>query len=280
MEEVLDVSYIPGTNDPLRSFDLYVPAHAHGGPMIVFVHGGAWHSGDKSDFKDIARGLASASSHPVLVPNYRLTTKDNRFRHPGHAEDILHFLNFLTSGSWHGLPQVKFNPVGRAMYLLGHSAGAHILSSIFLDSSAITPSLTPPPAVLKTTKGVVMSEGIYDLDLLLARFPTYREWFIAGAFGERESYSDASTTQLPLHTAVTAETNLRWLIIHSTGDTLVDQAQSDAIYGHLRALYGDGAAADAHVTRNVDRFDVEHDDVLGSPLYIDVLRAFVAQDTE
>ena len=39
---------------------------------------------------------------------------------------------------------------------------------------------------------------------------------------------------------------------------------------------GDGAAADkAHVARNVDRLDVEHDDVLKAPLFVEIIRAFV-----
>jgi len=249
--------------------------------MIVFVHGGAWGSMDKSDYQVLARQLAVASSYPVLVPNYRLTTKANDFRHPGHAEDILHFLDFVASGSWPGIPQLKFNPAGRGMYLLGHSAGAHILSSIFLDSSAVTPSLTPPPMVLQAARGIAMSEGIYDLDLFLARFPAVREWFLAAAFGERESYADASTTRLPLRKAGDVDNaNLRWLIIHSKGDTLVDQPQSDAMYAHLRALYGEGAAADARVARNVDQLDVEHDDVLSAPLFVEIIRAFVTEGSE
>lgn len=164
------------------------------------------------------------------------------------------------------------------MYLLGHSAGAHILSSIFLDSSAAFPSLTPPPAVLKAARGIVMTEGIYDIDLLLAKFPDYRQWFIAAVFGDRASYADASTTGLALREG--SPENLRWLVIHSKGDTLVDQPQSDAIVAHLRTLYGGGAATDARVTRNVDQFDVEHNDVLSAPLYIDVIRAFVADGKE
>ncbi|KAF7338371.1 putative kynurenine formamidase [Mycena venus] len=273
MDKVLDVSYIVGANDRFRCFDLHVPPQAaEDSPMIVFVHGGAWRSEDKSDYQDLARQLAAASSYPVLVPNYRLTpnapTADNQFRHPGHAEDVLRFLDFITSGTWNGIPG-KFSPAGRGMYLLGHSAGAHILSSIFLDSSAVFPSLTPSDAVLRAARGLAMSEGIYDVDLLLARFPAYREWFIASVFGDRESYPDASTTRLSLRKPEAEKSDLRWLIIHSTGDTLVDQPQSDAMYVHLRALYGD--AADAHVARNVDQLDVEHNDVLKAPQFVEII---------
>ncbi|KAJ7109281.1 Alpha/Beta hydrolase protein [Mycena epipterygia] len=264
-----DVVYSPS---PLLRFDLHLPQHSTpDSPILVFVHGGAWRDEDKSDHRALASSLATATHCPVLVPNYRLTpkvpTEQNQFRHPGHAEDILSFLVFVTT--WEGIPH-RFDPVGRPMYLLGHSAGAHILASIFLDSSAVTPTLTPPSAVLQAVRGVALSEGIYDIDLLLTRFPEYREWFIAAAFGDHASYADVSTTRLPLREG----SNLRWLVVHSTGDTLVDMPQSDAMYAYLRALYG--AKADTCVARNVDQLDMEHDDVLKSPQFIDIIRAFAA----
>ncbi|KAJ7285943.1 hypothetical protein C8J57DRAFT_1286321, partial [Mycena rebaudengoi] len=46
-------------------------------------------------------------------------------------------------------------PQGQAIYLIGHSCGAYMLPSVFLDSSAV--SLTPPPAVLQAVKGIAMS---------------------------------------------------------------------------------------------------------------------------
>jgi acetyl esterase/lipase len=200
------------------------------------------------------------------VPNYRLTNKHNQLRHPTHAGDILAFLTFITT--WEGIPDA-FDPAGRRMCLAGHSAGAHILTSIFLDSSAATPSLTPTPAVLQAVRGIAVSEGIYDIDLFIARFPETRAWFIAPAFGDLSSYADFSTTRYALR----KDSDLRWLVIHSPGDTLVDMPQSDAMYANLRALYG--AAADEHVARNVDQLDVDHDDVLRSPVYVDIVRAFV-----
>lgn len=268
--ELVDIPYIADSKDRHLAFDLYSPPSATDGSMIVFVHGGAWGADDKSAHQVCARQLAIASHCPILVPNYRLTTKANGFRHPGHAEDILHFLEFLTV--WDGIPDI-FNPAGRGMYLLGQSCGAHILSSIFLDSSAISPTLTPSPSVLRATKGIALSEGIFDIDLLLTRFPEYRDWFIAAAFGDQVSYADFSATLLPLREPESEHASLRWLVIHSTGDTLVDQPQSDAMYAHLRALYG--AAADAHVARNIDQLNVEHDDVPVAPLFIELIRAFV-----
>ncbi|KAJ6547470.1 Alpha/Beta hydrolase protein [Mycena capillaripes] len=259
MNQFLDISYIPGTSDSLRSLDLHVPPRsARNSPVIVFVHGGAWggsclRAGD---------GIALSRPRTQLPPHHQ----KNKFFHPGHAEDTVNFLEFFNT--WQGIPDI-FDPTGRSTYFLGHSAGAHILTSVPLDSSLVSPTLTPSPAVLQAVKGIALAEGIYDIDLLLARFPTYRDWFIAAAFGDRQSYPDASTTILPLRKGL----NTRWLVIHSTGDTLVDQPQSDAIYAHLRTLYG--ASADEHVAQSVDQLDKEHSDVLAEPLFIELIRTFV-----
>ncbi|KAJ7925052.1 hypothetical protein B0H13DRAFT_1469957, partial [Mycena leptocephala] len=99
---------------------------------------------------------------------------------------------------------------------------AHILSSIFLDSSAISPTLTLSPLVLRVTKGIALSEEIFDINLLLTHFPEYRDWFMAAAFGDRVSYADFSATLLLLWEPESEHASLQWLVIHSTGDTLVD----------------------------------------------------------
>ncbi|KAJ7219184.1 Alpha/Beta hydrolase protein [Mycena pura] len=270
MHQVFDIPYIPDELDPLRSFDVHVPPDCppHS-PVLVFVHGGAWQADDKAAHRPLAERLALLSHCPVLVPNYRLTTPDTNFQHPRHAEDVLAFLAFLTT--WEGLPAVRLHAT-RPLFLLGHSAGAHILAAILLDSDAATPSLAPPPSVRAAVRGAVLSEGIYDLDALLERFPAYRAWFVAPAFGARASYADVSVVRLPLRQGDSGS-DMRWLIVHSTGDTLVDGPQSAAMAAHLRALYGPDA--ETRVQCSLDELHVEHDDAITTPLFLEMVCAFV-----
>jgi len=144
---------------------------------------------------------------------------------------------------------------------MGHSCGAHILTSIFLDSASVTPSLSPSPALLKSVQGIVLTEGIYDLDILLSSFPEYLDWFVANAFGKRENYAPFSTTQYPTHEE---GEHIRWAIVHSKGDTLVDFKQSEAIVQHLRGIYGP-KEKDANIEQYFDLFSEEHDDVFSHP---------------
>jgi hypothetical protein len=148
-----------------------------------------------------------------------------------------------------------------------------MLTSIVLDSSAVTPELTPSASILQSVKGIAMSEGIYDIDALLSSFPDYREWFIDNAFGKRESYADVSSVNFPLRKGAN---HIRWLVIHSPQDTLVDLRQSEAIRSHLIRLYGD---THPHVTAKTEGLVWDHDQILDQPDYVDLIEQFISADS-
>jgi len=118
-----------------------------------------------------------------------------------------------------------------------------------------------------------MSEGLYDLELLLAsdHFPHYRDWFIAPTFGRRVSYDKFSTTRFPLWNC-----DIRWLIVHSKGDTLVNFSQSRAIYAYLCRLYE--SDANTHVQQNMDQLQADHNDIPHGDDYADIVKNFVLRD--
>jgi hypothetical protein len=163
------------------------------------------------------------------------------FRHPGHTEDTLAFLEFITN-EWTPPIEAGIDAQSISVVLIGHSCSAHMLCSIFLDSSAATPTLTPSPQLAKAVKGIAMSEGIYDLDLLVQTFPKYSEWFIDDAFGARgegKDYAQYDVTRCQLREGSTDSSSdpISWLLLHSTGDTLIDTPQSQKMYDHLLKLY-------------------------------------------
>lgn len=217
---------------------------------------------DKAEHGELARSLVKATGFAVAVPNYRLTTGDTPLEHPAHCEDIVHFLHHIRSWA----PQDSSPVYDHAkIFLMGHSCSAHMLASILLDSPY--PSLRLPTEILRSVQGVVFSEGIYDIDLLLNSFPNYRSWFIAAAFGSRSSYQDVSVNKYSYPEALA---NVRWLIVHSSGDTLVDVKQSSAMLQRLRDL-----EPGVTVTSSLDELDAEHNDVLKENLFISKVADFV-----
>lgn len=152
---------------------------------------------------------------------------------------------------------------------MGHSCSAHMLASIILDSSE--PTLVPSPELLWAIKGVIFSEGIYNIDALLQSFPTYRDWFIVNAFGDLPNYNQSSVTSTPLREGAS---HIHWLIIHSRGDTLVDVSQSRGMYEHVQSLH-ENAGGSGRVLRSWDDLKDEHNAVLQSGKFHQIVGDFV-----
>ena len=221
-------------------------------------------SEDKKDHGDLARNLAAYTSYPVAVPNYRLTESGNKLQHPAHTQDILQLLTFLLS--WPGPAGCESPPYNPdKIFLMGHSCGTHMLASIILDSSE--PALMPSPELLRAIRGVIFSEGIFDIDALLQSFPTYRDWFIANAFDDLPNYNPYSVTSMPLREGAS---HIHWIIIHTRGDTHVDMRQSEGMYENLRSLQGAG-----RVLKSWDDLEDEHDAVLQSGKFLQIVGDFI-----
>ncbi|OJA14857.1 hypothetical protein AZE42_00798 [Rhizopogon vesiculosus] len=277
--EYSNISYIQSElHDNFHNFDIYIPKQygirntpgeqPRGSlpPLVCFIHGGAWRSEDKLDHAEMARRLVIVTGYAVAVPNYRLspreTTEANAIRHPEHAKDVLCFLKFILA--WGGPEGINVYDPNR-LCLMGHSCSAHILSSIFFEATQGEDPLRPPLELLKNTKAIITSEGIYDIDLLLSSFPSYKAWFIEAAFGRRSSYHDVSVTKM---TPRVECHHLQWLIVHSKGDTLIDEAQSEAMYQHLLHNV-------THVTKNFEELKEEHNAILAGEEFVKIVGQYI-----
>ena len=146
-----------------------------------------------------------------------------------------------------------------------------MLACILLDSAE--PSLVPSAALLRAVRGVIFSEGIYDIDTLLKSFPTYSDRFIRETFGSLPTYDRYSTTGMALRDGAR---HIRWIILHSKGDTLVDILQSQAMYDHLQSLYDGGLQGGGQVTKNWDDLEDGHNAILQSGKYIQIVGDFIS----
>lgn len=108
--------------DPRQRMDVYLPASAHGAPVILMVHGGAWTVGNKSMRKVTDNKVdywVRQKGWILVSTNYRLLPQADPLL---QARDVATALATSQSlaASWGGDP-------ARFM-LMGHSAGAHLVA--------------------------------------------------------------------------------------------------------------------------------------------------------
>lgn len=122
-----DIAY--GANER-QQFDLYravLPRKDRA--LMVFVHGGTWARGDKSDYAFVAESFTK-EGFDVLVLNYRLAPKH---RFPDYVDDLIHAVNYLYA------QQQALSVSTENLILIGHSAGAfNIMSALYAKAPSNT----------------------------------------------------------------------------------------------------------------------------------------------
>jgi acetyl esterase/lipase len=119
--------------DPLQRLDLSLPegAGCPPVPVVVWVHGGGWQIGDKSNAMTAKVALWNDAGWAVASVNYRLTDPSvpaaRRVVAPSHNEDVAAAVGWLTDNA----TDVGIDPTRIA--LLGHSAGAGIVAALATD---------------------------------------------------------------------------------------------------------------------------------------------------
>jgi acetyl esterase/lipase len=113
------------SKDSLQSLDVYWNSKSKDAKVLMFVHGGGWLSGDKKQYREMASRLAQNGLTVVLI-NYRLSPK---VKFPSHIEDVASAIHWAESsiGTYNGNKE--------NIYLMGHSAGGHLISLLLFDKS-------------------------------------------------------------------------------------------------------------------------------------------------
>ncbi|KAJ1958040.1 hypothetical protein EC988_000518 [Linderina pennispora] len=216
-----DIPYV-SDHAALQTLDLYVPDSATAKhPLVVYIHGGAWRSGDKSESSTLAKGLVELSRDrlAVAVINYRLSVRgDPATMHPMHLNDTVSAVEFLVAGQYPGSDRVDTGSV----YLVGHSAGAQLAGALVLQEHVF--------ALGRRIRGVVGVGGIYNLDGLLQAYPSYSD-FVDMAFA-KDQYGEASPYVLAENKLAEAA-HIRFLVANSTTDELIGSDQAAQFAGRL-----------------------------------------------
>jgi len=213
-----DIAYGP---EPRNKLDLYRPDTSRSdGKTVVFFYGGSWESGSKANYLFVAQVLA-ANGYTVVIPDYRLYP-DIRF--PAFIEDGAQAVRWTSD---------RFGT--DKLYLMGHSAGAHIASMLAANTSYL-PGAGVDRAQLA---GFIGLAGPYDFLPLTSRR-------LIAIFGGASNPAIEAVTfaQAPLPPA---------LLIHGTADTTVFPRNSQSLAAAWRAA---GAAVELKLYPEVGHIDV------------------------
>lgn len=95
-------------------------------PVIVYIHGGSWCSGDKSEWNKKQTQFFIDNGYVCVSINYRLSplyTSDNSETHIMHP---IHIMDVANAIAWIESHIVEYGGDPARLILIGHSAGAHL----------------------------------------------------------------------------------------------------------------------------------------------------------
>jgi acetyl esterase/lipase len=220
VEEIKDVEY-KNVNGKSLQIDFYRPKNTTETlPLLVFIHGGSWKSGNRSDYLVYLTSFAEKGYMTATI-SYRLL-RDSIY--PAAVEDVTDAVEWLFKNG----ENFRYDP--DRIVLVGGSAGAHLamLASYGWRSSELQNySATSAHRII----AVVDIYGPADLTTDYARNQRLVNAFIGHSYDEKpDLYREASPVSYLSSSCPPT------LILHGTSDTLVPVSQSDTLKARLDAL--------------------------------------------
>lgn len=117
-------------------------------PVVVFFYGGSWDSGDKTDYKFAAEAFTS-NGFITVIPDYRVYPE---VLFPGFMADPASAAKWVKQNIQH------YGGDPKRVFLVGHSAGAHIAVMLGLNTEYLAQVDLAP----NDFSGVIGSAGPYD----------------------------------------------------------------------------------------------------------------------
>ena len=214
-EMLKDVPYCNA--DPAQKMDIFFPQSGGPWPTVVYVHGGSWMHGDKSEAALFASGLNSMG-YLVISLNYRLYPPA---AFPAMIEDVKCGIRSLRAHA------AEYNLDPTRIGAMGASAGGHLVALLgtmepnsswdvgeYLDQSS-------------RVQVVVSLAGVMDLS---QTFPNADGNDIETM--KRIGFNESNMMEASPISHVTPD-DAPFLLIHGDHDTLVPYQQSQLMYDKL-----------------------------------------------
>ena len=255
---IRDVEYARVGERSLK-FDLHVPHGKLRAPLIVWVHGGAWRSGSKSNpplAKLVEEGYAVASV------DYRLSTEA---KFPAQIHDLKAAIRFLRGhgGQW-SLPLQK-------ILVAGDSAGAHLAALVGVSNghAELEGQVGNDRNQSSDVQGIVSFYGAANLTTILKQSTPHGLDVRVPALalllgGQPEDVPELARLASPVFHVDPNDPPL--LLLHGDQDPQMPINQSHELYGAYKKA---GAPA---------QFEVVHGGAHGGAVFYDPERLAIVKD--
>lgn len=173
-----DIPYVPSGHER-QVLDIYAPKDAKGLPVVFWIHGGGWQTGDKSSVQEkpaafVEKGFVFVSTNYRLLPSVDMGTI---------IRDVAKSLGWIHKhvGEYGGDPE--------RLFVMGHSAGAQLAALICTDDRYLKAEQVPFSAL----RGCVPVDGdTYDVPAIITTAETRRQvhGLPQAKFGHREKFGN------------------------------------------------------------------------------------------
>jgi acetyl esterase/lipase len=189
-----------------QTLDVYTPLAVKGpAPMVIFFYGGGWREGSKDNYRFVASSLTEAG-YVVVIPEYRVFPE-------------VVFPEFIDDGAdavaWALQHASEFGADSDKVFLMGHSAGAHIAAMLITDQHFLASNGIDAD----TLAGFVGLSGPYN-------FLPLESGYLLEVFPEHNRNASQPINYVTDKTPPA-------LLIHGTGDDLVYASNSETMAQRL-----------------------------------------------
>jgi acetyl esterase/lipase len=202
------------------SMDVFEPVESGPRPTLLFVHGGAFHEGDKDQLETYAREFADRG-YVTATCQYRLADEAT---FPAALVDVKAAIEYLRSEA------DRYGVDGRRIGAVGWSAGANLAALAAV--TAKEPGFEPEgfPGTSSELQAVVGYAGLYDFEYWDEDVAEHSN-YLGGTREERPAAYDLASPagQVSFHTPPT-------LLVHGTEDDAIPLEQSDLFARDLDAM--------------------------------------------
>lgn len=206
-------------NETTLAMDIYWPKEGEGPfPMVVYVHGGGWKAGDKSEGIEKYSDALVSAGFVIASVNYRLSPES---KFPAMIEDVKCAVRHLRANA--DIYNIDPDRIGG----MGSSAGGHIINLLGTTDTSAGWDVGPYLDQSSRVSTVVSLYGPSDLQIEFAGNSTHN----INTIFDTTDFADMGFAS-PIEYVTSDDSS--FLLIHGEDDSLVPITQSESFYNALQ----------------------------------------------